>query len=353
ATRMARDYPWFGVGAGHYQQHIGPYYRELPNPNVNAVERDTQAGYGILAGTMGFTTLAVFVVVMLLAITSGLRAAHGTDASAAVPLGGAVALLVIALGSVVSDPFVRGVGWYLALGFASAFMPGKTPSGLSTPLGIPKVIAWGAAFGVLVVLTFLVPTSAKPQQFVHIVTVPTQPNNAPPPPDAAPAATTGAPTFTADIDFFRVIDASEATAFTAPMIADKDPKAAKGMILRIPDEKGKPPEGEEPDMKHGGATFDVDVAKPVKCRVWVRTWWEGSCGNSMYVRPAEGTKALVIGNDGTYEAWHWLPLGAAQTFDFPAGKTTIAVLNREDGVRFDQILITGDLQYIPQGIEEE
>jgi len=252
------------------------------------------------------------------------------------------------LGSTVSDPFVRGVGWYVALAFASAFVPATAHAGYGRLLGVPKIIGWGAALGGLVALTFLIPTSAKPQQFVRIVAVPDQPATTP---ATTVAPSTGTQAFLADIDFFRVVDAAEARAFTAPMIADKDHKAAKGTILRIPDEKGKPPEGEEPDMKYGGATFELEVAKPVKCRIWVRVWWEGACGNSIYVRPAEGEKALVVGNDGTYDMWHWLAL--PQEVDFPAGTSTISILNREDGIRFDQILVTGDLQYIPQGIEEE
>jgi len=27
-------------------------------------------------------------------------------------------------------------------------------------------------------------------------------------------------------------------------------------------------------MKYGGVVFEIDVAKPVKCNVWVRAWWK-------------------------------------------------------------------------------
>jgi len=58
-----------------------------------------------------------------------------------------------------------------------------------------------------------------------------------------------------------------------------------------------------------------------------------------------------VGNDGTYHTWHWLE--SPKTYKLTAGKHTITLLNREDGIMFDQMLITNDMAYFPQGIEEE
>jgi len=80
---------------------------------------------------------------------------------------------------------------------------------------------------------------------------------------------------------------------------------------------------------------------------------EGACGNSVFVKVDEAGKPMAVGNDGTYNAWHWLKVPVPQPYELGAGKHQIIVLNREDGIRLDQLLLTGDLEYVPQGIEEE
>ena len=62
-------------------------------------------------------------------------------------------------------------------------------------------------------------------------------------------------------------------------------------------------------------------------------------------------RSATVGNDGTYRVWHWME--APRVYKLAAGKHKICLLNREDGIMFDQMLITGDPQYVPQGIEEE
>jgi hypothetical protein len=104
-------------------------------------------------------------------------------------------------------------------------------------------------------------------------------------------------------------------------------------------------------MKYGGATYEVQVAAPVTCKIWVRAWWEGSCGNTVCVRLGEQGKILTVGNDGTYDAWHWLEVPGK--FDLETGTVTLYLLNREDGIRIDQILLTNDMEYFPQGVEEQ
>jgi hypothetical protein len=56
-------------------------------------------------------------------------------------------------------------------------------------------------------------------------------------------------------------------------------------------------------------------------------------------------------NDGTFDAWHWLEVPKLYTLD--KGKHDLYILDREDGIRIDQILVTNDTEYYPQGIEEE
>lgn len=104
-------------------------------------------------------------------------------------------------------------------------------------------------------------------------------------------------------------------------------------------------------MKHGGAAFTFDLPAPTRCKIWVRVWWSGSCGNTISLRVNDEERPVVIGNDGTYTVWHWLE--SPKTYDLGQGTHTLYILNREDGIRFDQLLITNDMEYFPQGIEEE
>lgn len=358
AVRMGAEHPWTGIGLGRYQQWIGTFYRELYNPNENQIETDTQSGYGILFGTGGMLVGALFVLVLLAAAGRGLRNwfnARGLGDPAA--LAGAVGILAVLTGMWVSDPLVRGVGWYVVLALAAANRPGivdKHPVG--PMLGWKSLVAWGLIFAVLaggILMRGHQSTSIAAGGPVTLVP-PAPPAPASPGATPAPGPATGntaaAETFTPDPNFFRVIDAGDAREFSAPVIKGTDPKAAKGTILRIPDETGKPPEGVDPGMKYGGIRFDVEIPRNMTCAVWMRVFWEGACGNSVYYRHPDGT-TLAVGNDGTYDVWHWLNI--PQTFHFKKGSNTFYVLDREDGVRLDQIVITGDLEYVPQGIEEE
>jgi hypothetical protein len=145
-----------------------------------------------------------------------------------------------------------------------------------------------------------------------------------------------------------VLDDSEAAEFTAPMVQAKDAAAAQQAMLRIPDEAGKPPEGTVPNMQYGGARFVVNMPRAVTCRIWLRVWWEGACGNTVAVRVNDG-EPVTAGNDGTYNAWHWVLVPGE--FALAAGAQQVYVLNREDGIRLDQVMITSDMDYTPQGIE--
>ncbi len=353
AMRMSADHPVTGAGLGRYQQWIGTYYRELYNPNENQIETDTQSGYGILFGSSGMIAGTFFVLMLLAAAVRGLRNWFGTDGRDPTALAGAAGTLAVLAGMWVSDPLVRGVAWFAVLGLAAAHRPrsdgGRRPVG--PRLGWKGVVAWGALFAVLAARTAFGPRSG-PAGGANPTAV-----GLPPPvtaPETTPAAATSntnaAAEFAPDPNFFKVVDASDAKEFTPPVVKDKDPRAANATVLRIPDEKGKPPEGAEPDMKYGGVRFEVNIPRNMTCAVWMRVFWEGSCGNSIYYRHADGT-TLTVGNDGTYDIWHWLQV--PKTFRFKKGRNTFYVLNREDGVRLDQIVITGDLEYVPQGIEEE
>ncbi|OGV77092.1 MAG: hypothetical protein A3K19_30665 [Lentisphaerae bacterium RIFOXYB12_FULL_65_16] len=356
AMRMAADKPVCGVGPGHYQQFIGTFYRELPRP-VHAIERDTQSGLGILLATAGFPAGLALLFLLVAGIARGLEGYYRSENHDPVFLAGAGCLLVLLAGMLISDVFVRGVGWVVALGLACSAWTGPNDDfqrGIRL-MGWRAVCLWGAACAMLLAVVLVKPAPAGDAGATPTPRGPGRPTSGQHPDGAGGGATAANPTpragLAADVDFFKLFSAPDATSFTPPFVMEKDPRTSKGQMLHLPDEKGKPPEGAAPDMKYGGAVFAVDIPKPMKCKIWVRVWWEGSCGNSLYLSAGRDPKPVVVGNDGTYEAWHWLE--AQQMFEFDAGKQEFRVLNREDGIRVDQVLITGDLQYVPQGIETE
>lgn len=353
ALRMAALRPWTGVGMGTYQKYIGRCYGELPNPNVNDVETDTQAGLGILLGTTGYPAALVLLLAMLLGL---LRAVERFALSARADrwaLAGASALGFFLLALLVSDPFVRGPAWFLTLALAAAAGAGADSRPGTLPLGWGRTVlagilaAAGAAILVVVPKADALarhPVESRPRTPRAAALSPVEPAATP---TAVQPATAGSST-----DFFRVLNAAaDAKVVTPPMERGPDSQSAKGTILRIPDKKGVPPEGQDPDMKHGGASYELTVNTPVTCKIWVRAWWEGSCGNTVCIRLGEKGKPLTVGNDGTYDSWHWLEAPGEFTLD--KGTHTLYLLNREDGVRFDQILVTNDMEYYPQGVEEE
>lgn len=117
--------------------------------------------------------------------------------------------------------------------------------------------------------------------------------------------------------------------------------------LEVPQGKGNPPK-----VTTGVATVDFAVKQSRAFLLWCRVWWIDECGNSLTVVLDDG-RPFVFGQDGTYKTWHWVraPVRLKQ-LNLDAGKHTLKVLNREDGVRIDQILLTTDKRYVPVGVEE-
>lgn len=351
AMRMAAVRPLRGIGPGRYQEFIGSFYGELPNPNYNDIDADTQSGLGILLSTAGYPAGLALVIVMLMALAAGLRSYLGSGEKSPDPLvlGGAMSLVFLLAGMLLSDPLTRGLAWVLCLALASCWA-GKQ----GMVLDWRRLVAVGMVLGVLSVLAVVLP---KGDPMAHRGSPRTErppkvESPALPPADTGTASPSPAiPTDVSDVDIFRIIDAGDALEITAPALKTTDSQAAKQTIIHIPDGKGKPPEGQSPDLKYGGARFSIEMPCAGECRIWVRVWWEGSCGNTICVKTSQDAQPVTVGNDGTYNAWHWLEVPGKHAL--VAGTNEILLLNREDGVRFDQMLITNDMEYYPQGIEEE
>ncbi len=349
ALKMAGRVPWRGVGSDRYQDCIGRCYGELPNPSYNDIDTDTQAGWGIVAGTLGFPTVALVALLLLLAVAEGLRRYllrgrnNDCGGGSTLALGGAGAVALFALGMFISDPLTRGLGWFLALALTAATLPSPGEETCECQqYGWKKIILTGIFLGLLLSPLLLRSRAEDPLRGISAAAVRR-------PPRLSLTSSSGASYSESEI--FLVLNASQVQEFTPPFEKYQDSLAAEKIALRILDGKGVPPENAEPAMDYGGALFTFEVPSAVTAKIWVRTWWEGSCGNTLNLKVDDEPRSVTIGNDGTYKTWHWLE--APKLYQLTAGKHELRLLNREDGIAFDQILITTDHEYFPQEIEEQ
>ena len=110
-----------------------------------------------------------------------------------------------------------------------------------------------------------------------------------------------------------------------------------GGVIEIPWDKNK-------TAKIGSATYKFNVKKAGVYYVWARTFWANGCGNSVGVA-VNSSSAKVLGEDGTYDAWHWV--GGKARVQLKAGVNTMVLSNRETGVKVDQFFFCEDPNYTP------
>jgi len=150
-----------------------------------------------------------------------------------------------------------------------------------------------------------------------------------------------------------VIEAEDFTGpLEPPMTVVQDEGASGGKCIRVEGGAGKPDEvhpvtGVKYPSRWGAAIYKFQVPKAGIWRLWGRRFWENGCGNSFTL--VVNGRNVLFGEDETYDCWQWSPCRAL--FDLPASENTLEVLNREDGVKLDKIILTTDLDFIPQGME--
>ena len=99
----------------------------------------------------------------------------------------------------------------------------------------------------------------------------------------------------------------------------------------------------------GQAVYSFNVKTPGVYTVWARTYWANGCGNSIGVVVNGGTP-ITLGEDGTYDKWHWVGGGARVRLN--AGANKFILKNKETGISVDQFFLTQDADYTPTGIRK-
>lgn len=111
ATNMALDNPLFGVGAGHYQRHIGSYYGIVPN-RPEASPPDSQNLYLVLAASIGFPGMLFFIGALGWFMATALST-NRDPGFAGTAMGLAGGLFAFALNALWAPLLVRGIGLML------------------------------------------------------------------------------------------------------------------------------------------------------------------------------------------------------------------------------------------------
>ncbi|MBC7287424.1 MAG: hypothetical protein H5T86_05135 [Armatimonadetes bacterium] len=145
-----------------------------------------------------------------------------------------------------------------------------------------------------------------------------------------------------------VVEAEHFFAIQPSMSVGASQDASGGKYVYIP---LKRPHGENESGPYdkGNALYKVNIPKAGVYRLWARTNWHDSCGNSFFVVVDEKDTSW-IGEDGTYQKWHWV---RGKTYQLSSGVHTFRFQNREDGAKLDQFLLTTDLRYVPTRAENE
>ncbi|HEX8237892.1 MAG TPA: hypothetical protein VF600_18270 [Abditibacteriaceae bacterium] len=99
----------------------------------------------------------------------------------------------------------------------------------------------------------------------------------------------------------------------------------------------------------GQAVYTFNVKTPGVYTVWARTFWANGCGNSVAVS-VNGGPVKILGEDGTYDKWHWV--GGTAKVKLNAGANKLILKNRETGVSVDQFFLSQDADYTPTGIRK-
>ena len=347
AIRAIKDSPWFGFGAGQYQATVGMarFRGRFPRPNETKVELNTQDGWQVVSVEYGMPAAVLIAIGFIFLFLNGLRRKGKVEPDAA-----RVALFLF-LGMFFTPLLVKGAGMLVALALgvtlqakeqavkkaeaginvaasASATEPPKHTcwaTGLHS-LGIswsllrqplPLFALWAVALLSLVVVRKAGVLSNGGEEEVGKDEL-------------------------ASGSFVKIVEAELLLNIAKPFEIKDDADSSSGRVIEIPDRILE----EDAALRQIRVTYPLEMTEAKTLHLWMRARWKDGCGNSVYVSWDGQTPALA-GNDGTYQAWHWIYGGDV---NLAVGKHELALLPSEDGVEIDQLILCDDSQFRPKGI---
>ncbi|MCP4745024.1 MAG: hypothetical protein GY874_02630 [Desulfobacteraceae bacterium] len=148
------------------------------------------------------------------------------------------------------------------------------------------------------------------------------------------------------------IEAEDGDIYAPMMISDNSEASAQGYI-EAPNGSGYP---SGPSKSYGYAEYTFEVSTSGDYIVWGRVLAANGKDDSFFVSMDNGSS--VLWDVQMSDSWVWDQLvdrgqSSAATFYLTAGTHTLTVYQREDGSKLDRILITNDMEYIPEAMGEE
>jgi len=148
------------------------------------------------------------------------------------------------------------------------------------------------------------------------------------------------------------IEAEDGDTYAPMEIAD-DPEASGGGYVWVPDGAGS--------GGHAEYSFEVPVSGDYV--IWGRVISNDGSSDSFLVAVDGGTDTTWHTKQGGVETWTWDVVAIRDytavrdtsnplTYNLEAGSHTLSIKQREDGTKIDKILVTNDMNFVPEGLGE-
>ncbi len=147
----------------------------------------------------------------------------------------------------------------------------------------------------------------------------------------------------------KIVVEAESYSKLVPSMAKATSQVASGQgYIHIPLQRPHgTTEGAPADSSY--ALYKVKITQAGAYNFWGRAHWYDGCGNSFFLK-VDDKPAVVFGNDGTYQRWHWVK---GLRLSLSAGTHVIKIQNREDGAKLDQFMLTTNSRYVPVSAEKQ
>jgi hypothetical protein len=145
---------------------------------------------------------------------------------------------------------------------------------------------------------------------------------------------------------------AESGTLHAPMVAAQSALASSGQYILAPNGAGNIFDSA---LSGGYANYTFTVPEAGNYVIWGRVLAATGGDDSFYVSMDGGVYALWDTVISTVWAWDQVnnrDVADPVVYSLTAGQHTLIVKQREGGTKLDRLLITNDLQYVPQGLGE-
>jgi hypothetical protein len=156
------------------------------------------------------------------------------------------------------------------------------------------------------------------------------------------------PQGTGDIERTKIWQEAERGFLQAPMKTASDSGASSGQYIWVADGSGN-----NSNPGYGGyAEYVFNVPVAGQYVLWSRVLSNSGSNDSFFVSMDDGSYVLWATQISTIWTWDRVNNGVVDPvyFNLAADIHTLLVDQREDGTKLDRLLLTNDMNYVPQGV---